>query len=141
MKRRDLYLIAALAAGLAALYFAINQFGGGEIRLGAPAPTAPTASGQAALAPPYVLIQVDGEVRPPVPLTPERDISIEQENGCVNVIHLSAEGVYMAHANCRNQDCIQQGAVTLDNIDSRYLGPRIICLPNKVLIELVAEAP
>lgn len=57
-----------------------------------------------------------------------------------NVIAFTDRGFYMQHATCRNQQCIHQGEVTLDNYRNRALGTRIICLPNRVTAELVLEA-
>lgn len=54
----------------------------------------------------------------------------------LNVIHLTPDGVWMEDANCANHDCMDQGEVTLDNIDERVLGNMIICLPNQVVLQL-----
>jgi len=54
----------------------------------------------------------------------------------LNVIHLTPEGVCMEDATCENHDCVQQGAVTLENRDGRILGNMIICLPNQVVLQL-----
>ena len=43
----------------------------------------------------------------------------------------------MKESNCTNQDCVHQGDVTLQNIASRPLANQIICLPHKVVLELV----
>lgn len=53
-----------------------------------------------------------------------------------NVIHLTQDGVYMESSTCENQDCVHQGAVTLENKDTRLLANMIICLPHQVSIEL-----
>lgn len=57
-----------------------------------------------------------------------------------NTVHFTPEGVYMAASTCDNQDCVEQGLVTLDNMDSRVLRNLIICLPNEVGIELYSAA-
>lgn len=54
-----------------------------------------------------------------------------------NVIHVSAEGVWMEESTCDNHDCINQGKVTLDNRKDRILGNMIICLPNQVTLQLL----
>ena len=54
----------------------------------------------------------------------------------VNVIHLTPEGVYMEDSTCANHDCVEQGAVTLENREERILGNMIICLPNQVCLQL-----
>lgn len=53
-----------------------------------------------------------------------------------NLIHLTPDGVYMEDATCENHDCVDQGAVTLQNRDERILGNMIICLPNQVVLQL-----
>ena len=52
---------------------------------------------------------------------------------------LDGQGVYMESANCENQQCVHQGVVSPENIADRYLGGSIVCLPNRVLVELEAE--
>lgn len=42
----------------------------------------------------------------------------------------------MESSTCENQDCVEQGTVTFDNLNSRILGRFIICLPNYVTLEL-----
>ena len=42
----------------------------------------------------------------------------------------------MKEANCKNQNCIHQGRGDRRQHRHRYLGARIICLPNKVIVEL-----
>ena len=53
-----------------------------------------------------------------------------------NLIHLTADGVYMEDSTCENHDCIAQGTVTLENRDERILSNYIICLPNQVFLQL-----
>jgi hypothetical protein len=43
----------------------------------------------------------------------------------------------MGESSCPNQDCVHQGAVTVDNADARPLLNQIICLPNRVVLEMV----
>ena len=54
-----------------------------------------------------------------------------------NVIHVTAEGVWMEDSTCDNHDCVDQGEVTLDNRKDRVLGNMIICLPNQVTLQLM----
>lgn len=72
---------------------------------------------------------------------PEEDVSLtvrrtKGEEEMVNIIHLTQNGVYMESSTCSNQDCVEQGEVTLENKDSRILSNMILCLPNEVAIEL-----
>jgi len=76
----------------------------------------------------------------PVPEKGEYSYPLEQVipdgTHTLNVIHVSSEGVYMESSTCENQDCVEQGLVTFDNLSTRILGRFIICLPNFVSLEL-----
>lgn len=85
----------------------------------------------------YLRVQVDSEVWPLIPLTEMGLWTIEQENGAKNVLRATEQGVLMHFSTCDNQSCVHQGEVTLDNRDSRALGNMIVCLPNKVIVELL----
>ena len=54
-----------------------------------------------------------------------------------NVIHVSPDGVWMESSNCENQDCVQEGTVTLENRRDRILGNWIICLPHQLTLQLL----
>ena len=86
-----------------------------------------------------VRIWADGKIYTEVPLGKEQDIRILQETGCENVVHIDADGFYMLSANCHNQLCIGQGEVTGENYPLRSLGTHILCLPNRVDVELLVE--
>ena len=72
-----------------------------------------------------------------MPLTGESEVVIDQADGSHNVVEVFAGGFRMKESNCTNQDCVHQGDVTLQNIASRPLANQIICLPHKVVLELV----
>ena len=57
-----------------------------------------------------------------------------------NVIALTPDGVYMKESTCLNQDCVNQGKVTLENKQARVLKNMILCLPNHVTIELYSAS-
>ncbi len=63
----------------------------------------------------------------------------EDQSEAENVIHLTPEGVCMESSTCPNQDCIQQGMVSLENRSERLLSNMIICLPNQVSLELYSR--
>lgn len=86
----------------------------------------------------YLIVTVGGTAYEPIPLTGEATYPITQPSGAENVLHVTSDSVYMESATCDNQDCVHQGVVTLENMDSRVLGNMIICLPNQVVAELVA---
>lgn len=87
----------------------------------------------------YIVIYVGNEEYTRVPVGDKQMITIDQGNGNVNVIEITERGAVMHSSTCANQDCIHEGEVTLDNYNNRVLNNWIICLPNKVSVELVAE--
>ena len=69
------------------------------------------------------------------------DITIKQVNPetgeeYINIITLTPEGVYMKESTCDNQDCVDEGIVTIDNRQERILGNLIVCLPHQIMLEL-----
>lgn len=97
-----------------------------------PTPTAVPADAIA-----YLRVQVDDTVWPLTPLSEAGQWTIEQDNGAKNVLRATERGVVMQFSTCDNQNCVHQGEVSLDNRDSRALGNMIVCLPNKVIVELL----
>jgi len=87
----------------------------------------------------YLKVSIAGETQELIPLSQERDIRIEQENGDYNIVHVQPNGFAVIEANCYNQDCIHQGEVTLDNIGQRALGNEVICLPHKLVLSMVTK--
>ncbi len=85
----------------------------------------------------YILLTVNGERQPLLPLDGERDIAVRQPTGEANVLRLTESGVRMHSSTCHNQLCVQQGEVTLENRDMRPLQNFIVCLPNRVSVELL----
>ena len=51
----------------------------------------------------------------PIPMDREKVITIKQENGHVNKVHITPEKAYMEYSSCENQDCVGQGEITMDN--------------------------
>lgn len=84
-----------------------------------------------------VRIWVDGKIYKEVALGKAQSIPIRQENGCENVVRLTENGFYMEQASCDNQLCIGQGEVTNENFAHRALGTHVLCLPNRVDVELL----
>lgn len=73
----------------------------------------------------------------PIPMDREKVITIRQDNGHINKVHITPEKVYMEYSTCDNQDCVGQGEITLDNYETRILSTFVICLPNSVTVEMV----
>jgi hypothetical protein len=88
----------------------------------------------------YLRVSAPGQAFDLIPLTQAREVVIDQADGSHNVVEVFAGGFRMKESNCHNQDCVHQGDVTQDNIASRPLANQIICLPHKVVLELVTGA-
>ena len=87
------------------------------------------------------VITLDGEVIDRVPLSAPRTVRVEQPNGAVNVVEVSDHGAVMLLSTCDNQLCVHMGEVTVDNWEFRPNQAFIICLPNRVSVELVVVEP
>lgn len=116
---------------------------------GTPAPAAtpaatavPTAATAAAPDPSepadaYLVVTVNNMMYQPIPLTRETSYTLTQKDiGAVNVVHVTPDSVFMESSTCEGHDCVKQGTVSLENRSQRVLGNMIICLPNKVSLEL-----
>lgn len=81
----------------------------------------------------YVKISIDGELYKKYSLDNALDeiITIETSEGS-NVIHIENNSVHMIESTCPDKICIKQGI-----IDSP--GEIIVCLPNKLTIEITGE--
>lgn len=119
MKKRDLLLLLTVVL-LAALLL------GGTMLLS----RGKTASGQ-------MRIFVNGALYDTVSIVNGRDYEVKQKDGSVNVIRMTEKGFYMLSSTCHNQLCIDQGEANADNWNMRSLGTHVICLPNRVDVELV----
>jgi len=86
----------------------------------------------------YAVIYAGQEEYQRIPLNQPQTVIIDKD-GKFNEIRVWEEGVVMHSANCDSQDCIHQGEVTLENLDTRISGGWIICLPNEIAIELVKD--
>lgn len=111
-----------------------------------PAETAQAAQAEATHAPEakyeelaegYLFIILNGRVWGIEALGEERDVTVDQGDGVVNVIHLQKDGFYMQSSTCDNQLCVGEGTVTLTNWHQRILGPCVYCLPHNLQLELV----
>ena len=84
-------------------------------------------------------ITVAGRETGLVALDHSENLTLAGENDAYNVVKIFPGGFSMKESNCRHQDCLGQGTVTAENAASRPLGSRIICLPHKLVLELVFE--
>ena len=86
----------------------------------------------------HVLLTVGGrQYGDPIPMDRDKIITLRQDDGKINKVHITPEKVYMESSTCDNQDCVQQGEVHVDTYMDRILGTYVICLPNNVSIEMV----
>lgn len=83
----------------------------------------------------YVIVTAHGYVYEPIPLYGEGRFRLTFGEH-VNVVEVTEDSVKMAESTCDNQDCVEQGTVTLENRSKRVLQNMIICLPNDVALEL-----
>ena len=66
-----------------------------------------------------------------LPLSEDRELTVTASLGS-NVVVVSGGAVFVAEADCDNQDCVRQGSLSAP-------GRQIICLPHKLWIEVVAD--
>lgn len=116
-KKDALIVLAALALAAAALLTALWGRGG---------------------AADSVRIYVDGALYAEMPLDEDGEIRVEQVDGSVNVVAVEDGAAFMAYSSCKNQLCVQQGRVSAGGWALRALGRQIVCLPNRVTVELYA---
>lgn len=83
-----------------------------------------------------IIITVDGKEYTRVPLSRPQTVTVAQKDGSVNVVEVSDHGAVMLSSTCDNQLCVHMGEVTVDNWQFRPNQQFIICLPNRVSVEL-----
>lgn len=87
----------------------------------------------------YLMVTTGSGVYSPIPLNGDNAFRIAQQDGSENVIHIGKNSFYMESSNCDNQNCVEQGEVTLDNRGSRILFNMVICLPHGLSLELLTR--
>lgn len=86
----------------------------------------------------HVVLTVAGrQYGEPIAMDRDKIITLKQDDGKINKVHITPEKVYMESSTCSNQDCVGQGEITLENYQTRVLSTFVICLPNSVTIEMV----
>lgn len=111
MKKRDLYLAAALLLAAAVLFFVMrigNQEEGSQVK-----------------------ITVDGETYGVYSLWEEQEIEIKGTAG-ENRIRIEDGKVRMIAADCPDGYCMDQGAI-------HRAAETIVCLPHKVVVEVITQ--
>ena len=92
-------------------------------------------------APGYILLQgADSVGFLPLPTEGEKTQEILQilEDGSAwrNVIRMTPEGFCMTESDCEGHDCIEEGEVTLENMQDRLLWNMVICAPHRLTLSL-----
>lgn len=85
----------------------------------------------------WLSVQAEGFTYAPVPLVTEGDYTFTRPDGGRNTLHVTRSSMRMHSADCSTQDCVTQGAVTLESLEWRPLGGQIICLPHQLIVELL----
>ena len=75
------------------------------------------------------IVTVDGNLYGTYSLLEDQTIEVAQADGHTNYITIKDGTVSMAYSTCKNQVCVNAGAIS-ETKDS------IVCLPNKVMIEI-----
>lgn len=75
-----------------------------------------------------LLVTVDGEPFGYYPLTEDREIEVKQKEH-INKITIRDGQVSMSFSDCHGQDCVNQHSIS-------KAGETIVCLPNKVILEI-----
>ena len=87
----------------------------------------------------YLIVNTNSSTYSPIPLTEDNSFRITQQDGSENVIHIGENSFYMESSNCENQNCVEQGEVTLENREKRLLFNMVICLPHNLSLELLSR--
>ena len=75
------------------------------------------------------VVSVDGRVVAEYSLSRDGEYSL---NGGTNTLVIKNGKAYITYASCPDGLCINQGKISMT-------GERIVCLPNKVMVEIVGE--
>lgn len=76
-----------------------------------------------------VIVKVDGKVYKELPLEVDTTFEIEGVNGGTNILVIQDGHADMVDATCPDMICVDQKQIDKD-------GEAIVCLPNKVVIEI-----
>lgn len=76
-----------------------------------------------------VIIKVDGEIYKKLPLNKDATVKIEGVRGGTNVLVIKDGHADMIDASCPDKLCVDQRDIQND-------GETIVCLPNKVIVEI-----
>jgi hypothetical protein len=80
----------------------------------------------------YVIVLVDGKEIERLPLEQDREVHIKGYRNGTNVLVIKNGYAYMMDASCPDQYCVKHTKI-------HYSKESIICLPNRVVIEIVSD--
>lgn len=83
-----------------------------------------------------VYVTLDGKPLADLPFGEAHTLTVTQPGVGSNTISMTTDSVYMLRADCENQDCVQMGAVTRENLEARVMGGFIVCLPHRISVEV-----
>ena len=83
-----------------------------------------------------VYVTLDGEPLLDLPFGSPHTVRVIQDGLGENTVAVTEDSVFMDHADCENQDCVNMGAVTRDNLELRVMGGFIVCLPHRLSVEV-----
>ena len=87
----------------------------------------------------YADIYVDDKLYEAVPLDKDAVITVDQGDGKVNYVEVKNGAIFMADSTCPDHLCVTQGEMSPENYEKRPMLNWIICLPNRVTVELRVE--
>ena len=120
MKKRDIVIIA--------VFLLVALLGLGAVKIFAP-------TGRIE----YADIYVDDMLYEAVPLNKDTVIVVDQGDGKVNYVEVKDGSIFMADSSCPDHLCVSQGAMSPENYEKRPMLNWIICLPNRVTVDLRIE--
>ena len=82
----------------------------------------------------YVRVSVDGRVVGEYSLSVDGEYSL---NGGTNVLVIKDGKAYFSYSNCPDKTCVNGNSIHGQKIS--FIGQRIDCLPNRVMVEVIGE--
>ena len=80
----------------------------------------------------FAVVKIDGKETARYPLSVNTDVVIETGDNGKNTLVIENNKAFMKDANCPDKICEGHSKIS-------YKGETIVCLPHKVVIEIVAE--
>ncbi len=80
----------------------------------------------------FAVVKIDGKETARYPLSVNTEVVIETNDNGKNTLVIEEKKVFMKDANCPDKICEGHSKIS-------FKGETIVCLPHKVVIEIVAE--